>query len=47
MLANAGFTDVGLGVCYSPELGFLSNNYRYGDDGLMLPTVLRASVPAS
>jgi SAM-dependent methyltransferase len=43
MLAEAGFARARFGACYSPTLGFLSNNYRYGADGLMMPTVLEAS----
>jgi len=46
-LRDVGFTNVRAGVCYSPALGFLSNNYRYGDDGLMLPTVLMANAPGA
>jgi SAM-dependent methyltransferase len=45
-LRAAGFTDPGFGVCYAPTCGFLGNNYRYGTDGLMLPTVIRARRPA-
>lgn len=44
-MANAGFTDIEYGVCYAPTCGFLGNNYRYGTDGLMLPTVLRVRRP--
>ncbi|MEO8160118.1 MAG: methyltransferase domain-containing protein [Arenimonas sp.] len=43
MLHEAGFADARFGACYDPTLGFLSNNYRYGDDGLMMPTVLMAT----
>jgi SAM-dependent methyltransferase len=43
MLAAAGFAQARFGACYAPTLGFLSNNYRYGEDGLMMPTVLMAS----
>jgi SAM-dependent methyltransferase len=43
MLAAAGFAQSRFGACYSPTLGFLSNNYRYGTDGLMMPTVLMAT----
>lgn len=43
MLADAGFAQARYGACYSPTLGFLSNNYRYGTDGLMMPTVILAT----
>ena len=42
-LRTAGFAGRRYGVCYAPSLGFLSNNFRYGDDGLMMPTVLEAT----
>lgn len=44
-IRQAGFVELEFGVCYSPTCGFLGNNYRYGPDGLMLPTVLRARRP--
>lgn len=44
-LRAAGFADLAFGVCYAPTCGFLGNNFRYGTDGLMLPTVLRARRP--
>ena len=42
MLAEAGFASARYGACYAPTLGFLSNNYRYGRDGLMMPTLIEA-----
>jgi SAM-dependent methyltransferase len=45
MLAQAGFEKARYGVCYAPMCGFLSNNYRYGTDGLMMPSVLMARRP--
>ena len=45
MLAQAGFEKTRYGVCYAPMCGFLSNNYRYGMDGLMMPSVLMARRP--
>lgn len=45
MLAQAGFEKTRYGVCYDPMCGFLSNNYRYGTDGLMMPSVLVARRP--
>lgn len=43
LLARAGFSDVAFGVCYDPFAGLVTNNYRYGDEFLMLPTVIRAA----
>lgn len=43
MLAAAGFARARFGACYAPSLGFLSNNYRFGDDGLMMPTLIEAT----
>lgn len=45
LLAQAGFENASYGVCYSPTCGFLSNNYRYGTDGLMMPSVVMARKP--
>lgn len=45
MLADAGFDDIRFGVCYAPCCGFFSNNFRYGLDGLMLPTTIVARRP--
>ena len=45
LLAQAGFENARYGVCYAPICGFLSNNYRYGTDGLMMPSVLMARRP--
>jgi SAM-dependent methyltransferase len=42
LLARAGFAEVAFGLCYDPYAGLVTNNYRYGDDFLMLPTVVRA-----
>lgn len=42
MLESVGFSRVQFGMCYAPAAGFTTNNYRYGDDFLMLPTVIRA-----
>ena len=42
MLASAGFSQARYGACYAPSLGFLSNNYRFGEEGLMVPSVLEA-----
>ncbi|MFS8136492.1 MAG: class I SAM-dependent methyltransferase [Thermomonas sp.] len=45
LLTRAGFENARYGVCYAPFCGFLSNNYRYGTDGLMMPSVLIARRP--
>lgn len=45
MLIRAGFDQIRYGVCYCPTAGFLTNNNRYGSDGLMLPSVLTARRP--
>jgi len=42
LLSQAGFSRVSFGVCYDPYAGFVTNNYRYGDEFLMLPTLMRA-----
>lgn len=42
LLARAGFRVYAFGVCYDPYAGFTTNNYRYGDEFLMLPVVVRA-----
>jgi SAM-dependent methyltransferase len=42
LLARAGFGSSAFGVCYDPYAGCVTNNYRYGDEFLMLPTVVRA-----
>ncbi|WP_329857836.1 class I SAM-dependent methyltransferase [Stenotrophomonas muris] len=42
LVTRAGFADVSFGVCYDPYAGLVTNNYRYGDEFLMLPTVVRA-----
>lgn len=42
LLETVGFSRVQFGMCYAPAAGFTTNNYRYGDDFLMLPTVIRA-----
>lgn len=41
-LIRAGFARISYGLCYEPSAGFVTNNYRYGDDFFMLPTVVRA-----
>lgn len=45
MLVAAGFEQVRFGICYAPSCGFFTNNYRYGLDGLMLPTIIVARRP--
>ncbi|MEO6155419.1 MAG: methyltransferase domain-containing protein [Thermomonas sp.] len=45
LLVRAGFENIRYGVCYAPLCGFLTNNYRYGTDGLMMPSVLMARRP--
>lgn len=45
MLSAAGFDEIRFGVCYAPSCGFFSNNYRYGLDGVMLPTIIVARRP--
>ncbi len=45
LLAAAGFENARYGACYAPQCGFLSNNYRYGTDGLMMPSILMARRP--
>jgi SAM-dependent methyltransferase len=44
-LREAGFRKVQIGLTYDVFLGYLGNNYRYGDDGIVLPTVFRAYAP--
>ena len=39
---KAGFDRVEVGLAHDVFMGYLSNNYRYGEDGLVLPTVFRA-----
>ncbi|MDX5516411.1 MULTISPECIES: class I SAM-dependent methyltransferase [Stenotrophomonas] len=46
LLGRAGFSKIAFGCCYDPFAGFVTNNYRYGDDFLMLPTVIRATKAA-
>lgn len=41
-LREAGFSSIAFGLCYEPRAGLTTNNYRYGDEFLMLPTVVRA-----
>lgn len=41
LLVQAGFSEVSYGVCYEPFAGMVTNNYRFGDEFLMLPTVIR------
>lgn len=43
LLRRVGFSQAQFGMCYAPTAGFTTNNYRYGDDFLMLPTVIRAT----
>lgn len=43
-LRAIGFDKVQIGLAHDVYLGYLSNNYHYGDDGIVLPTVFRASV---
>jgi SAM-dependent methyltransferase len=43
LLQRAGFAQFQFGMCYAPTAGFTTNNYRYGDEFLMLPTVIRAT----
>lgn len=40
MMVAAGFDEVRFGVCYAPSCGFFTNNYRYGLDGVMLPSII-------
>ncbi len=42
MLHDAGFSVVRYAVCYAPSCGFLTNNFREGMDGMMVPSVLAA-----
>lgn len=41
-IAAAGFDRVEVGITHDPFRGYLSNNYRYGGHGYMLPTLIRA-----
>lgn len=45
IIAAAGFDEVRFGVCYAPSCGFLTNNHRYGVEGLMPPTIIVARRP--
>jgi len=42
LLGEAGFRRVEFGLSYVPSEGTVTNNYRYGDDFLMLPAIIRA-----
>ncbi|MBW8773640.1 MAG: methyltransferase domain-containing protein [Stenotrophomonas sp.] len=42
LLLDAGFRNVQFGLSYAPYAGMVTNNYRYGDDFLMLPVVVKA-----
>lgn len=42
LLLDAGFRSVQFGLSYAPYAGMVTNNYRYGDDFLMLPVVIKA-----
>jgi len=42
---EAGFRDVQVGLAHDAFQGYLSNNYCYGDDCIVLPTVFRAYAP--
>ena len=45
LMTDAGFDEVRFGICYAPACGFFTNNYRYGRDGVMLPTIIVGQRP--
>jgi len=42
-IREAGFGKVEIGLAHDVFRGYLSSNYRYGDDGVVLPIIFRAT----
>lgn len=42
-MQSVGFATVELGFAYDVFFGYVGNNHRYGGEGLMFPTVVRAT----